>query len=342
MTRIYYKYHILHDGSEKGEIFPEEPPTMTCDADAEVKISLNGKFKYDSTIDWLHDRIFVEQIKDGVVHPLYEFLVITAEKVHDKDGKNLWNITGYDEGIEAARKTTETRLFFEKGRKYTDAIQEILTRYLNISRLIVEDSTETLRTDREDWEVGTPYITVINTLLSEINYNSLWFDFNGFARLSRYRPPGEADVSHYYIAGQNSIIKEEISISNDVYNKYNVFTAVVSTPDTNEVLFAQSVNDSPSSRISTVNIGRYQAPIEKPDNIASQEELQRYVDNLRLKSMMSTDVVPFKTECVPHSVRELVAISHNMVDGVYEEISWKMQLSFDGEMQHKAKKVIYE
>ena len=105
---------------------------------------------------------------------------------------------------------------------------------------------------------------------------------------------------------------------------------------------ATSVNDSPDSRISTVNIGRYLAPIEKPDNISSQKELQRYVDNLRLKSMMSTDVVPFKTECVPHSVREVVAISHHMVDGVYEEISWKMQLSYDGEMQHKAKKVIYE
>ncbi len=342
MTRISYRYRILRDGAYMGELYPDNVPVMNCDADAEVKLSLTGKFRYHETVDWLHDRIAVEQIKDGVVSPLYEFVVITAEIEHDKNGKTSWSIKAYDEGIIVKKKNTEKRLYFQQGTKYTDVIQELFTRYLGISRMIVEDSEETLRTDREDWDPGTSYITIINTLLSEINYNSLWFDFNGFARVSRYRPPGEADVSHYYIAGENSIIQEEISVSNDVYNKYNVFTAVVSSPDNNEILTATSVNDSPDSRISTVNIGRYLAPIEKPDNISSQKELQRYVDNLRLKSMMSTDVVPFKTECVPHSVREVVAISHHMVDGVYEEISWKMQLSYDGEMQHKAKKVIYE
>lgn len=342
MTRISYRFYIKRDGANRGEIYPNNTPTMSCDADAEVKISLTGKFRYDDTIDWLHDRIVVEQIKDGITHPLYEFVVITAEIEHDKSGKNSWSIKAYDEGIIVKKKNTEERLYFKSGRKYTDVIQELLITHLGITRLIIEDSNEKLRMDREDWDPGTSYITIINTLLSEINYNSLWFDFNGYARVNRYRPPGEADVSHYYIAGENSIIQEAISLSNDVYNKYNIFTAVVSSPDNNEILTATSENNSPDSRISTVNIGRYPASIEKLDNISSQEELQRYVDNLRLKSMMSTDTVPFVTECVPHSVREVVAIQHEFVDGLYEEISWKMQLDYDGEMQHKAKKVIYE
>lgn len=342
MTKISYRFNVLRDGTNKGEVYASNTPSISCDADAEVKISLTGKFEYDETIDWLHDRIAIEQIKDGVSHPLYEFVVITADKEHDKSGKNLWSIKAYDEGIIVKKKNIEERLYFEAGRKYTDIIQELLTIRLGITRVIIEDSNETLRTDREDWDPGTSYITIINSLLSEINYNSLWFDFNGFARINKYRPPHESNINHYYIAGENSIIQEQISLSNDTYNKYNIFTAVVSSPDNNDVLIATSENNNPSSKISTVNIGRYPAPIEKLDNISSQEELQKYVDNLRLKSMMSTNIVPFVTECVPHGIRDVIKIKHGFVDGLYQEMSWKMQLDYDGEMQHKAKKVIYE
>ena len=337
-----FRFDIVENGVCIGQAFALNKPSVKCDSDAEVKLSLSGEFVLNiQDPNWLKARIKPYLIIDGKESSLGEYLISQADDCTDKKGVKFWQIKGMDLGRIPQRSRTEKRVLFQAGQRYTDIVQSILLE-LGISRIIAIQSDATLKNDRADWEIGTSWIKIINSLLAEINYQSLWFDTEGNARIQPHRQVDGTVIDHRYESGELSQIKPQVDISSDIYKAYNVFTAMVSSPEYEEPMIAVSVNDIPTSRISTVNIGRVQAPIEKVDDIANQEELQKYVDNLRFQSMCSTETISFRTALNQHQVRDIVSIHHPQASGIYQETQWKMTLSFDGEMTHTAQRVVIE
>lgn len=337
-----FRFDIVENGVCIGQAFALNKPSVKCDSDAEVKLSLSGEFVLNiQDPNWLKARIKPYLIIGGKESSLGEYLISQADDCMDKKGLKFWQIKGMDLGRIPQRSRTEKRVLFQAGQRYTDIVQSILLE-LGISRIIAIQSDATLKNDRADWEIGTSWIKIINSLLAEINYQSLWFDTEGNARIQPHRKVDGTVIDHRYESGELSQIKPQVDISSDIYKAYNVFTAMVSSPEYEEPMIAVSVNDIPTSRISTVNIGRVQAPIEKLDDIANQEELQKYVDNLRFQSMCSTETISFRTALNQHQVRDIVSIHHPQASGIYQETQWKMTLSFDGEMTHTAQRVVIE
>ncbi len=337
-----FRFDIVENGVCIGQAFALNKPSVKCDSDAEVKMSLSGEFVLNiQDPNWLKARIKPYLIIGGKESSLGEYLISQADDCTDKKGLKFWQIKGMDLGRIPQRSRTEKRVLFQAGQRYTDIVQSILLE-LGISRIIAIQSDATLKNDRADWEIGTSWIKIINSLLAEINYQSLWFDTEGNARIQPHRQVDGTVIDHRYESGELSQIKPQVDISSDIYKAYNVFTAMVSSPEYEEPMIAVSVNDIPTSRISTVNIGRVQAPIEKLDDIANQEELQKYVDNLRFQSMCSTETISFRTALNQHQVRDIVSIHHPQASGIYQETQWKMTLSFDGEMTHTAQRVVIE
>lgn len=337
-----FRFDIVENGVCIGQAFALNKPSVKCDSDAEVKMSLLGEFVLNiQDPNWLKARIKPYLIIGGKESSLGEYLISQADDCTDKKGVKFWQIKGMDLGRIPQRSRTEKRVLFQAGQRYTDIVQSILIE-LGISRIIAIQSDATLKNDRADWEIGTSWIKIINSLLAEINYQSLWFDTEGNARIQPHRQVDGTVIDHRYESGELSQIKPQVDISSDIYKAYNVFTAMVSSPEYEEPMIAVSVNDIPTSRISTVNIGRVQAPIEKLDDIANQEELQKYVDNLRFQSMCSTETISFRTALNQHQVRDIVSIHHPQASGIYQETQWKMTLSFDGEMTHTAQRVVIE
>lgn len=337
-----FRFDIVENGVCIGQAFALNKPSVKCDSDAEVKLSLSGEFVLNiQPPNWLKARIKPYLIIGGKESSLGEYLISQADDCTDKKGVKFWQIKGMDLGRIPQRSRTEKRVLFQAGQRYTDIVQSILLE-LGISRIIAIQSDATLKNDRADWEIGTSWIKIINSLLAEINYQSLWFDTEGNARIQPHRQVDGTVIDHRYESGELSQIKPQVDISSDIYKAYNVFTAMVSSPEYEEPMIAVSVNDIPTSRISTVNIGRVQAPIEKLDDIANQEELQKYVDNLRFQSMCSTETISFRTALNQHQVRDIVSIHHPQASGIYQETQWKMTLSFDGEMTHTAQRVVIE
>lgn len=337
-----FRFDIVENGVCIGQAFALNKPSVKCDSDAEVKLSLSGEFVLNiQPPNWLKARIKPYLIIGGKESSLGEYLISQADDCTDKKGVKFWQIKGMDLGRIPQRSRTEKRVLFQAGQRYTDIVQSILLE-LGISRIIAIQSDATLKNDRADWEIGTSWIKIINSLLAEINYQSLWFDTEGNARIQPHRQVDGTVIDHRYESGELSQIKPQVDISSDIYKAYNVFTAMVSSPEYEEPMIAVSVNDIPTSRISTVNIGRVQAPIEKLDDIANQEELQKYVDNLRFQSMCSTETISFRTALNQHQVRDIVSIHHPQASGIYQETQWKMTLSYDGEMTHTAQRVVIE
>lgn len=337
-----FRFELVQNGIKIGEAYPLNKSTLRCNADAEVKISFSGNFVLDiPTPNWLKTNIRPYLIRGDDEERLGEYMITQADYASDKNGLISWELKGMDFGQIPKRAKTEERVVFKAGEKYTDIVQSILLS-LGIQNILTVTSDAVLANDRADWEIGTSYLKIINALLEEINYQSVWFDMQGNARISPMTNPKNSAVQHEYLQGELSEVKKQADVSSDIFKAYNVFVAMVSSPEYDEPLVAIAENNEPTSKISTVNIGRIQAPIKKLDDISSLEELQKYVDNLRLQSMRSMESVSFRTSLNVHQVRDLIALDHPICNGIYQEIEWKMTLSHDGEMTHTAEKVVFE
>ena len=118
--------------------------------------------------------------------------------------------------------------------------------------------------------------------------------------------------------------------------------AIVSNPDYDMPLTATAENDSIASALSTVNRGRRIVSVESLDNIASAAELQAYVNNKRAQSMISTETVRFYTANNPvHGIGDVIALHHEALEGIFEEIAWSITLEAGADMMHEARRAMY-
>lgn len=338
---VALRYDIVRNGSIVGQLQPVSDCTVTMIADAELKSYLRGSFMESDIFDPLNDLIRPMLILDGIASPVGEYLISVSEKaMHGAYTED--SIEAYDKSLILSQNRLEKRVSFPAGALYIDVIQSMLVE-CGITMTIAEASDATLATAREDWEVGTSYLTVVNDLLTEINYDPLWFDNEGIARLKKQIQPSASNIVYTYKADALSILSAEATSTLDIYNAPNVFIVEVSNPDLPEPMRATSVNEDPGSILSTIRRGRrIVAPLERLDNIASQEALQEYADNKRLQSMLSTDTIVFTTALEPgHGVGDVIAIQHPDFSGIYQETEWEIPLSPGGLMRHKARRIVY-
>lgn len=341
VRHISARYDVIRNGAVVTHLYPKTAATITMVSSAQLKTYITGTFVKNDEIDLLNDHICPYLIIDGIAYPMGEYIVSVAESIIDDSGES-YNIEAYDLSLVVSQNRIEKRLSIESGKKYIDAIQELLLE-CGITKVIADESSDVLQSVREDWEVGTSYIDIINDLLSEINFNAIWFDFNGFARLQKYVAPSASNIDFEYKSDELSILSKNASSTLDIYDAPNVFVAEVSNPDFPEPMRAVSVNDDPGSILSTIRRGRrIVAPLERLNNIASQEALQEYVDAKKLKSMLSTDTISFDTALEHgHNVGNIISIDHPVASGIYQETEWSMMLSAGQLMRHKARRIVY-
>lgn len=337
--RVSFRYAIIRNGVEYAPARAVVPASISMVSSGEVKTSLRGTFVLPEEADLLTDHIRPYMTIDGAEYPLGEYVVGTADEIYT-GGAAHTEIEAYDLGSKVKNSYLSDGLFLQWGTKYLDAIQAQLIA-CGITNVIADPTSETLPTSREDWEIGTSRIKIINDLLAEINYRSLWFDNKGNARLSKYVAPAVENATKTYKADEYSVISAQSSRSLDIYGAYNDFVAVVSSPDYDTPLIARATNDDPSSALSVQRIGKRTAPVMRLNNISSQAALQEYVDNVRNQAMLTTETCTFTTALMPHEVWDIVILDHPQLQGVYEETEWTMPLEAGGEMSHKGKRVMY-
>lgn len=334
---IEARAYVLKNGVRYAPALLRGEPYITADARAELKKSIMGEIQLPEGTDTLNDWLQPCLVIDGTEYPLGEYTMTTVTDAVDETGGIYSSIEAYDGCYLAQRYRAETRLHFNAGATYTDVIQQLLIE-CGVDKMSVTPNTAALATAREDWEIGTPYIQIINDLLKEINYASLWFDANGFARLGRSALPSAENIRHSYLPGQYSVIQQARTSQLDVFSKYNVFMAMVDSADLEAPMLATAVNDNPTSMLSIQRRGRIQAPIERLNNIASQEELQDYVDGLRDASLMTVQTANITTALMPgHEILDVVALE----DGIYQEVGWSMTLGVSGQMTHTLEREVF-
>lgn len=338
------RFDILRNGVKYSEIYPiVSAPNIYANKDAEIKVSLTGRFKHNPNVDFLTDEIRPIIIIDGAEHPYGVFCVGSVNAVNDEYGASD-NIEAYDRCYILKTAKTESILHLAAGTNYIQAIGSLLTA-AGIVLAISTPTTYTLATDREDWDIGTDYLTIINALLAEINYNDIWFNADGYAIIQPHTEPDVNSIDHYFDTSNSSIVtplSRDVSVETDIFDKPNVFIAVCSNADLAAPLVATAENNNPISALSITRRGRRIAEVTKVDNIASQTALQDYADKLRFESMLSSETITVKTPIVPgHGVGDIVALNHPSIQGICEETTWRMNIGPGQYMTHELKKVIF-
>ncbi len=335
IVEVRYRYEV---GGK--EIYAYDAPVITMSADSELKYAFRGRFYdyRDAGIDFLTDELKVIVSINGDEYNL-GYYIITGETLSHQGGVSFYELEGYSRLYKLKQSRIESRQYFAKGTLYTTALYDLLTD-ANIADFYIAPSTLTLATDREDWEIGTDRLTIINKLLSEMSYASAWVDHDGVIQLTPAKAPSIANIGITYRADRYSIIGTDFTMAVDRHNKPNVFRVVCNNPELSEPLISVIENDSKDNPYSTAYRPRV-LTITEVDNIASQSALDDYAYQLMQKSLLSDEVVTFETMLNPeHTVGDIIALGNDELTGIFVETGWTMTLDYQARMTHRARRTV--
>ena len=254
-------------------------------------------------------------------------------------------VESYDLSVILKEDSITERLFFAAGTNYLEAVESILIS-AGIEQIRIAPSSAVMSTDHE-YEIGAQKLDIVNSLLEEISYDRFSVDENGVGVLRPFVEPSADQTTIEYGADGMSVLSDETQAELDLYSVPNVFIATVSNPDytksNKEYSFfrAEYVNDDPASPLSTVRRGRKIVQKFSPNDIASQEDLEKYVRRQAYLAGQIYETVQISTALMPiHTDTEIPWLDHPAAAGAYEEIGWEMPLSAGGKMTHEARKVM--
>lgn len=345
IRELGFKYNVLRGGAAYAQLhaMPDTAaPSIRMNDTGEIKMSFSGTFlPPPEGVDLLSDEIAPVLIVDGVEHPLGVFLVATAEKTEETAEASVL-LEAYDRTWRLSTAKTETLVYFAAGMNYLGVVEQLLQE-AGILTVIKTPTAATLAEARQDWPVGTPFLEIINQLLSEINYKEIWFDASGAAMLEPVTTPTAQNIAHTLDSEEvKCLMLPTLRRTTDIFSSANVFICICSNPDKDEPLVAVAVNDNPASPLSVTRRGRRICTVEYVDNIANQQELDDYAARRRNNSMIRGETLIAQTALLPgFGVDEVTALHFGDFSGICLERGFTMDLRVGGVMSHTLERVVY-
>lgn len=340
---VKYRYDLLDVNNKKKKTLTTViSATVSMAAFADIKRVATFEIADDIDIDWLSDRIrpvYMLRVDETWLEwPLGVFLLETSTQ--SNSNVNIREVEAYDLSKILIDDKLDSRLTIASGTSYTTAIKTILNN-AGITNINIEASDKTLPTARE-FEPGSAKLSVINKLLSEINYTQLYVDGYGAFTAGVYRSPSVRHSEYEYKDDELSVIKPGTVYELDLFNIPNKWVVVASNPES-EPLTSTYTNDNPLSITSTVNRGRTIVDFRTIDNIADQDSLDAYVDRIAFNASQSYSYAEFITANMPHhSYNDVITLTSGSlgISGKYSETGWSMDLRVGGEMTHSVRMVV--
>ena len=199
MTRdVRFRVDVLRNGAPITHLQWDtgSAPQIMCDRTATLHGSFKGSFLPNDLAELESDELRPWIIVNGVETSLGIYQAATVSNKGSSSGTRV-EIEAYDRCWRVYTQKTETLLHLAAGSSYITEVRKLLTA-CGITLVIAAPNDAVLATDREDWPIGTSYLTIVNALLSEINYENLWFDADGVCRLEPYQEPSAAIIDWRY------------------------------------------------------------------------------------------------------------------------------------------------
>ncbi len=342
VREVSYQYEILNNKDIKIDDLQVTSGNITFDGGAVIKRTASFTVRKSSLTDWLNIRIKPYfRLKIGNEYhewPLGIFIPSTGSRAVSIG--DFVSLECYDASLIITEDKLENRYLISSGTLYINAIQTLLNS-AGIWKIKIPYTTAVVGTDKE-FETGTSKIDIINALLAEINYTSIWVDENGYFCSSSYVIPTLRQVEYEYKADSKSIILTDgRTEETDLFNTPNKWVVTASTPE-KVPLSASYTNTNPTSKISTISRGRVITKVEKINDIADQDTLNSYVERLAYEqSSRIYNTVRFSTPNMPHHTYSDCLWFEDMgIASKFIETAWEMDLNINGKMTHQIRRVI--
>lgn len=342
---IKFEYELLDKEDRKIGTIPEVSGSYSFYADGEIKgigrFNINEKYLKD--INLLSERIkpyFHLKINSDWLKWGQGIYLLSAPNRNEEKGSVYRDIDAYDKGLILKEDQVDNRYFIPKGTYYTNVIRELILS-TGIQKISIQESDLTLSIDKE-YEIGTSKLEIINDLLKAINYNSVYFDENGFCMVRKYMNPIERPYEFEYSTNNESVTLYGANETLDSYNIPNKFVRYVENPEA-DYMIASYVNDKASNPLSTVNRGRTITDIKAITDIPDQATLNDYVERIAFEKSQVFGGLVFNTLPMPHHTYLDCLRIKNDVLGIsekYIETSWNVDASVNGVMSHVCRKVV--
>lgn len=342
MSELSITYIIERGGVDTGiRLMPYggDNGSVSVSADAAIKLALTARIVKPQGVDFINDRLHVVITVDGAQYPLGRYVMTDAPSRREQN-RTYVDLTAYGICYLLSCSTLDARRFYAAGTRYTNILTQLLQE-AGIYNYVVTESAATLLCDRE-LEIGITLLDVLNALLSEMGYYTVWETMQGVVMCTPVRDIGVATVDVCYAADKHSILYPEAETDSDTFERYNRFVAVVENSDPTLCMRAEAINDRADSPISTVCQGVTVTKVVKLDNVANQDTLKAKAEQMRLESMMRTEDTVFYTGPHPvHTCFNVVQLQNGYENGIYEETGWSIELAAPCRMEHHGRRVIF-
>jgi hypothetical protein len=291
--------------------------------------SITGKWiEIENIFDMFSDRLRPVMVIDNEEYNFGDYMVIAAPLTDD--GKEyLYDIEAYDETMTLKQAALTERKYYPVGTSYMTIIGSLLTD-CGLSK-VIEDPTDARITIDHEYPIGKSYLEIVNELLGEISYSPIYAGASGYVYLTRYITKHIAD---YVYNDNNSTIIDSIKTDTDIYSLPNVVIGFVSSPDIPTVMKYKRVNNNPESVISTVRRGYNVVEAFELSDCPDADTLQIAVDNKFLESTQATETASIST--MPdgnHPYGSYVSLGQNGTNTLFREVGWS--IDFGGKMSHE-------
>jgi len=342
---IRYEYDLLDKDDRKIGTLNDVRGSYSFNSEAEIKgaamFLISERDHKD--INFLNERIKpyfclkmgLEWIRWG--QGIY---LLSSPDRNEQNGGIYRNIEAYDKGLILKEDMTDNRYFIASGTPYTNAIRDLIIS-AGIIKISIQESNLVLSIDKE-YPIGTSKLDIINDLLNSINYNSAYFDENGFCMIRKYVNPIERVYEFEYITDSKSITIYGASETLDTFSIPNKFVRYVENPETGYMI-ASFINDKASNPLSTVSRGRAITDIKSITDIADQSTLEDYVKKVASEKSQVFGGVKFSSLTMPHhSLSDCLYIKNNNLNmsEKFIETAWNIDAYEGGLMSHTCRKVV--
>ena len=297
--------------------------------------SINGLWiETENSFDMFSDRIRPVMAINGTDYPLGVFMIVAAP-IEDDGKERCYNVEAYDETMILKQSALTSRRYFSGSTVYLSAITTLIAA-CGLSRVLKDDSIVWFTKERE-YAVGTPYLTIINELLGEINYAPVHAGANGYLYLEEKKTKIVAD---YVYSDENSKLIDSIKMDTDIYSLPNVIIGYTTSPDRSSVLKYKRTNSDPSSAISIVRRGYNVVETIELSDCHSAGMLQEIVNSRFEEASQATETATITT--MPdgdHMYGTYVSLGQNGTNALYREVGWSIE--FGGQMTHNLERKVF-
>jgi hypothetical protein len=227
------------------------------------------------------------------------------------------------------------------GTVYTTAIGTVLTS-AGFTTSQISGSAATLPSAME-WPPGTPKLTIVNDMLTAINFTTLSMTATGDPTAQPYVEPASAQVVWNYVVGPQSVVTPGIDRRLDLFDVPNVWLGVVSQPD-RAPLVSTDTNNVPGSPTSVAARGRSIVRVlDDVGDAADQATLDALVVRRANESSVIYEEADFTTGLMPfHETGEVFLLDDGSGTGPspFREQTWEMDLRAGGLMKHTMRRTV--